>query len=288
MQLCRFDDHRLGVVEGETVRDVTEALELLPAERYPLPAVDLLIARLPQLRVRIAELLSGAETFALSDVTLLSPVANPGKIIAAPVNFKKHLEEARAAPQLHHQNQVAEIQRVGLFLKATSSLNGPGIDIPIRNPQARTDHEIELAVVIGRTADRVTRERAMLHVAGYCIALDITERGPQERSLRKSIDGYSVLGPWLVTADDLTEPSGLDLELKVNGEVRQKANTRDLIIDVPDLIVFASSYYTLHAGDVIMTGTPEGVGPLKPGDTIDASISKIGAMTVKVGGDNVR
>ena len=112
--------------------------------------------------------------------------------------------------------------------------------------------------------------------------LDITERGPQERSLRKSIDGYSVLGPWLTTADALIDPSGLELELKVNGETRQRANTRDLIVDVADLIVLASSYYTLHAGDVIMTGTPEGVGPVKSGDVIDASISGVGQMRVKV------
>jgi 2,4-didehydro-3-deoxy-L-rhamnonate hydrolase len=262
MQLCRFDDHQLGVVEGDTIRDVTEALELLPSERYPLPAADLLIARLPQLRVRIAELLSSAETRKLTDV--------------------KHLDEARADAEIHHQNQVAEIQRVGLFLKATSSLAGPNDEIIIRHPDARTDHEIELAVVIGRTADRVTREKAPLHIAGYCIGLDITERGPQERSLRKSIDGYSVLGPWMVTADQLSDASQLELELRVNGEVRQKANTRDLIIGIADLIVFASSYYTLHAGDVILTGTPEGVGPIQPGDVIDASISGIGQMRVKV------
>jgi 2-keto-4-pentenoate hydratase/2-oxohepta-3-ene-1,7-dioic acid hydratase in catechol pathway len=284
MQLCRFGYDQLGVVEGDVVRDVTEALELLPSARYPLPAADLLMARLPQIRVRIAEVLKTAETYALKDVALLPPVANPGKIIAAPVNYRKHLDEARADVEIHHQNQVAEIHRAGLFLKAASSLAGPSTELVIRHPDARTDHEIELAVVIGRTADRVTRERALLHVAGYCIGLDITERGPQERSLRKSIDGYSVLGPWLTTADAMIDPSGLELELKVNGEVRQKANTRDLIVGVADLIVLASSYYTLHAGDVIMTGTPEGVGPIKSGDMIDASISGIGAMSVKVAG----
>ena len=282
MRICRFDDHRLGVIEGDVVRDVTEALELLPNARYPLPQVDLLVARLPQLRVRIAELLSGAQTHKLGDVTLLNPVANPGKIVAAPVNYKKHLDEARADAEIHHQNQVAEIQRVGLFLKANSSLAGPADEIAIRDAEARTDHEIELVVVIGRTAHRVTRQSALLHIAGYCIGLDITERGPQERSLRKSIDGYSVLGPWLVTADELTDANALDLELRVNGDVRQKANTSDLIIGIADLIVFASSYYTLHAGDVIMTGTPEGVGPIQPGDVIDASISGIGQMRVKV------
>jgi 2-keto-4-pentenoate hydratase/2-oxohepta-3-ene-1,7-dioic acid hydratase in catechol pathway len=284
MQLCRFGYDQLGVVEGDTVRDVTEALELLPSARYPLPAADLLMARLPQNRVRIAQVLKTAETYALKDVALLPPVANPGKIIAAPVNYRKHLDEARADVEIHHQNQVAEIHRAGLFLKATSSLAGPSTDLVIRHPDARTDHEIELAVVIGRTADRVTREKAPLHIAGYCIGLDITERGPQERSLRKSIDGYSVLGPWLTTADAMIDPSGLELELKVNGEVRQKANTRDLIVGVADLIVLASSYYTLHAGDVIMTGTPEGVGPIKSGDVMDASISGIGQRRGKVAG----
>jgi 2-keto-4-pentenoate hydratase/2-oxohepta-3-ene-1,7-dioic acid hydratase in catechol pathway len=203
-------------------------------------------------------------------------------VIAAPVNYKKHLDEARADPQIHHQNQVAEIQRVGLFLKATSSIVGPSQGISIRHPERRTDHEIELALVIGTRADRVTRARALDHVAAYCIGLDITVRGPEERSLRKSIDSYTVLGPWVVTVDAVHDPANLDLKLAVNGETRQKANTRDLIIGIADLIVFASSFYTLMPGDVILTGTPEGVGPIKPGDVIDASISQLGAMQVKV------
>jgi 2-keto-4-pentenoate hydratase/2-oxohepta-3-ene-1,7-dioic acid hydratase in catechol pathway len=177
---------------------------------------------------------------------------------------------------------VAEIERVGLFLKATSSLAGASDAIPIRHPDRRTDHEIELAAIIGTKADRVTREDALKHVAGYCIGLDITVRGPEERSLRKSIDGYTVLGPYMVTADEVGDPSSLDLRLTVNGEPRQTANTRDLIIGVADLIVFASSFYTLMPGDVLLTGTPEGVGPIKPGETIDASITKLGSMQVKV------
>ena len=107
-------------------------------------------------------------------------------------------------------------------------------------------------------------------------------RGPEERSLRKSIDGYTVLGPWFVTADEVSDPAGLDLELKVNGEARQRANTRDLIIPIPELIAFASSFYTLIPGDVLLTGTPEGVGPIAPGDVLDASISGIGTMRVRV------
>jgi 2-keto-4-pentenoate hydratase/2-oxohepta-3-ene-1,7-dioic acid hydratase in catechol pathway len=254
MKLCRFNDNRLGLVEADTVKDVTAALDALPAARYPLPTHDLLVANLPTLTPAIEAAAKSAKSMPLAECKLLSPVANPGKIVAAPVNYKKHLDEARADPQIHHQNQVAEIQRVGLFLKATSSLVGASEGVAIRHHDRRTDHEIELAAVIGTKANKV----------------------------RKSIDGYSVLGPWLVTADDVKDPSSLDLLLTVNGETRQQANTRDLIIDIADLIVFATSFYTLMPGDVIMTGTPEGVGPIKPGDVIDASISGLGAMRVEV------
>jgi 2-keto-4-pentenoate hydratase/2-oxohepta-3-ene-1,7-dioic acid hydratase in catechol pathway len=282
MRLCRFAADKLGLIEGDRVKDVSAALDALPAARYPLPRHDLLIAHLSELRAPIAAAAAGAKSMPLSECALLSPIANPGKIVAAPVNYKKHLEEARADPAIHHQNQVAEIQRVGLFLKATSAVVGPSEGIAIRHPDRRTDHEIELAAVIGRPADRVTRAQAFDHVVGYCIGLDITVRGPEERSLRKSIDSYAVLGPALVTSDEIADPAALDLKLTVNGELRQQANTRDLIIDIADLIVFASSFYTLMPGDVLLTGTPEGVGPIKPGDLIEASIAEIGAMQVKV------
>ena len=284
MRLCRFNDNRLGLVRGDEVRDVTAALEPLPAHRYPLPRHDPLIANLAELRPGIAAAAERARPIPLSGLALLSPIANPGKVVAAPVNYKKHLEEARADAAIHHQKQVEEIQKIGLFLKASSSVVGPSEGIVVRHADRRTDHEIELAVVIGRRADRVAKERAFDHVAGYCIGFDITVRGPEERSLRKSIDGYTVLGPWFVTADEIDDPARLDLELKVNGETRQRANTRDLIIAIPELIAFASSFYTLMPGDVLLTGTPEGVGPIAPGDVLDASISGIGAMQVRVRG----
>ena len=282
MRLCRFDRDRLGLLREDHIYDVTAALETLPSERYPLPRFDPLIAHLSELRPRIETLAAKGQGRALRDAKLLSPIANPGKIVAAPVNYRKHLEEARADAGIHHQKQVEEIQRVGLFLKATSSLVGPSEGVAIRHPDRRTDHEIELAAVIGTAADRVTAADALRHVAGYCIGLDITVRGPEERSLRKSIDTYTMLGPCFVTADELPDPSGLDLLLTVNGETRQKANTRDLIIGVAELIAFASSYYTLMPGDVLLTGTPEGVGPIQPGDVMEASISGIGRMEVAV------
>ena len=107
-------------------------------------------------------------------------------------------------------------------------------------------------------------------------------RGPEERSLRKSIDSYPVLGPWLVTSDEIGEPNDLELRLTLNGQVKQQANTRDLVLSVRELIAFASSYYTLHPGDVLFTGTPEGVGPVQAGDIIRAKIDKIGEIELAV------
>ena len=281
MKLCRYDD-RLGLVEGDTVRDVTAALDLLPGARYPLPCHDLMIEHLDA--VAAAARTIGGDPRPLSEVRLLSPVANPGKLVAAPVNYKAHLEEAIADEATFSRAHVRQIQETGLFLKATSSLIGAGEPIRIAHPDRRTDHEIELAVVIGRTCRNSTRDDALSFVAGYTIGLDITIRGPEERSLRKSLDSYSVLGPWLVTADEFGDPAGRELLLAVDGEVRQRANTRDLIMDVPALIEFASSFYTLHPGDVLYTGTPEGVGPIRAGETIAVSIDGVGSMSVKVVG----
>jgi 2-keto-4-pentenoate hydratase/2-oxohepta-3-ene-1,7-dioic acid hydratase in catechol pathway len=282
MRLCRFGNGRLGVVDGDQVRDVTAALDSLPAYRYPLPAFDVLIANLEALRPAIDAIARQARPAPLTGVTLHSPIANPGKLIAAPVNYQRHLEEARGNPELHHGNQVGNIQRAGLFLKATSSLTGAGEGIALRKPDRRNDHEVELAVVIGKQANNVARTEALDCVAGYCIGLDISIRGPEDRSFRKSPDTYGVLGPWLVTPDDIPDPGGLELSLSVNGELRQRSNTSDMILGVADLIEFASSFYTLYPGDVIFTGTPEGVGPINPGDVITACIDKIGTMQVKV------
>jgi 2,4-didehydro-3-deoxy-L-rhamnonate hydrolase len=282
MRICRFNDGRLGVVEGAQIVDVSFALEELPICSYPLPNCDPLIAYLPDVIRRISKEMTGAPRFDVSSVRLLSPIANPGKIIAAPVNYQRHLAEARADEAIHHHSAVAEIQRVGLFLKATSSLVGAGQGVPLDFADRRNDHEIELAVIIGRSGRNIAVEEAMNHVAAYCIGLDMTLRGPEERSLRKSIDGYSVLGPWLVTADDISNPHALELSLSVSGELRQRANTRDLIMSIAELIVFASRFYTLHPGDVLFTGTPQGVGPVKPGDVMVATIAEIGSMEVAV------
>lgn len=284
MRLCRFGSGRLGMVEGTNVRDVTAALEVLPSYRYPLPAYDVLIANLDAILTRVKAIASSAPAVPLEGLKLLSPVANPGKIVAAPVNYQKHIDEVKGDAQLH-QNTPAHtitIQKAGLFLKATSSLVGPGEGVALRHLDRRNDHEVELAVVIGKQANKVSSQDALSYVAGYAIALDITIRGTEDRSFRKSPDSYAVLGPWLVTADEIANPGELDLEISVNGELRQKSNTKYMILGVPELIELASSFYTLYPGDIISTGTPEGVSPIFPGDKISATVEKIGTMELGV------
>jgi 2-keto-4-pentenoate hydratase/2-oxohepta-3-ene-1,7-dioic acid hydratase in catechol pathway len=286
MKLCRFDDNRLGLVENVgadyVIRDVTAVLTQLPGATYPFPRHDPLIAHLAKLRPEMERLARGAKPMALERVKLLSPVANPGKIIAAPVNYKKHLEEALADKGIHHGNLVQEIHKAGMFLKATSSLVGPGEGVRLVHTDRRNDHEVELALVIGKAGRNVNAAQALDHIAGYAIGLDMTIRGPEERSLRKSPDSYCVLGPWLVTPDEIPDAGNLSVKIAVNGAVKQDAHTSDLILSVAELIAWGSSFYTLHPGDVILTGTPQGVGPVRPGDVMLATIERIGSMRVDV------
>ena len=272
MRLCRFGENRLGLVETDGVRDVTAALDVIPAYRYPFPPGDLLIANLSKLTARIRELAKTAVPVAVDSQPLLSPVANPNKIIGAPMNYRTGQDEAAVAAALS----------IGLFLKATGSLAGASEGIALRMMERQIDYEVELGVVIGKPASNVKREDALKYVAGYAVALDITPHGKEERSLRKSCETYTVLGPWLVTADEIPEAGNLELQLDVNGECRQQGNTRQMIRDVPGLIEYASSFYTLYPGDIFLSGTPAGVGPMKPGDELEATIEKVGTMRVKV------
>jgi 2-keto-4-pentenoate hydratase/2-oxohepta-3-ene-1,7-dioic acid hydratase in catechol pathway len=283
MRLCRFHPNGFGLVEGSNVRDITAALPgVLPLAAYPFPRHDALIAGLDRVLASVKKLEKSSLEYVPSSLKLLSPVANPGKIIGAPVNYQKHLDEVRADAEIHAGNAIAAIHRVGLFLKATSALVGPSEGIALRHLDRRSDHEVELAVIIGKTANKIPAERALEHVAAYSIGLDITLRGPEERSFRKSTDSYAVLGPWLVTADEIPDPNNLRLSLSVNGEVRQDSSTSRMIMSVKELIAYASAFYTLHPGDIIMTGTPEGVSAIQPGDTISATIEGIGSMEVRV------
>jgi 2-keto-4-pentenoate hydratase/2-oxohepta-3-ene-1,7-dioic acid hydratase in catechol pathway len=220
----------------------------------------------------------------LAGVTLKSPVANPSKIIGAPVNYQLHIDEAAKNPSAfaNPSSNMLNIRTAGPFLKANSSLVGPSEGVALRFADRRNDHEVELAVIIGKTGSAIPAARALDYVAGYAIGLDMTVRGTEDRSVRKSIDSYSVLGPWLVTADEIADPNNLDLWITVNNEPRQKSNTRMLILNVQQCIEFFSSYYTLLPGDIIMSGTPEGVGPVKNGDLMIAEVEKVGRMEVRV------
>jgi len=282
MKICRFDDNRLGLVQGDQVLDVTAALDALPAYRYPLPRTDQLIEHLEMLKPHILAAAKSAKALPLDQVKLLPPVANPGKIVAAPVNYKAHLEESRNDVEINFNRKVIEIQTIGLFLKATSSIVGASEGVAVSMPERRNDHEIELVAIIGKPARNVSKEDALDYVAAYCIGLDMTIRGQEERSMRKSLDTFTVLGPWMVTADEVGEPNSQQMVLTVNDEPRQNANTGDLIMNVRDLISWASTFYTLQPGDILMTGTPDGVNRVVPGDTIHATIEKIGGMKVKV------
>lgn len=282
MKICRFNDDLVGWIEGDYVYDVTAATRILPSVKWPVPAGDLLVEHLDAVLAEARELKNGAQRYPVDSVRYLSPVATPSKIIAAPVNYLKHQAEANADGGKNFALDVKTIDHYGLFLKANSSLVGTGEGVEIAFPDRRTDHEIELVVVIGRGGRHIRRDDALNHVAGYALGLDMTLRGPEDRSLRKSLDTFSVVGPWLVTPDEVGDPNVLDFSLDVNGEPRQVANTRDLIFDVEQLISYASMHYTLNPGDLIFTGTPEGVGPVEPGDRISCQIEKIGAAAIEV------
>jgi 2-keto-4-pentenoate hydratase/2-oxohepta-3-ene-1,7-dioic acid hydratase in catechol pathway len=280
MKICRFNHNRIGVVQDDAVHDITDLFDL--RLEWPQPPGDPVIAQLYRHRELAGDLRTHREAVPLSSVRLDSPVANPGKIIGAPVNYHAHIEEANADLEINRGKTFTTLEAYGLFLKANSSLIGPSAEIQPAFAERRTDHEVELAVVMGRTARRVAPQDALDHVAGYTIGLDMTVRGAEVPSYRKSPDTYSVLGPWLVTPDEIADPDDLQLSLHVNGELRQHASTRQLILNVRRLIAYASALYTLHPGDVIMTGTPAGVGPVQPGDTLEARIEKIGAFSIRV------
>jgi len=287
MKICRFNhkslgENRIGVVRDGTVLDVTAALESLPAYRYPFPLGDQLVANLDSLRPRMEKLADGATGVPAADVAFLSPVANPTKIIGVPQNYEEHAQEATADHGISQGRPRRKMEDQGLFLKANSALIGPSEGVAVRFADRRTDHEAELGMIIGRKGSDIAYDDAMGYVAGFAIAMDMVVRGPEDRSFRKSVDSYAILGPWMVTADEIPQPGNLDFFLSVGGEVRQKNNTRNLILDLPGQIAWASQFYTLHPGDIIMSGTCAGVNRVQPGDVMHLEFDGIGAMDVPV------
>lgn len=284
MKIAIYDDGKLGLVQDGMVHDVSAALAVLPQGDRPWLASpgDLLIRHLEPLKAAMAAALPGSAAKPVAEARFLSPVQHPSKIIGVPVNYHEHVVEAESDVATFSDRFRGSIEQQGFFLKAVSALVGPGEGITLRFPDRRNDHEMELGVVIGRTASNIGVDEALSVIAGYAIALDMVVRGPEDRSLRKSGDSYAVLGPWLVTADEVADPQALDFFLNVNGAARQASNTGRMIMSIAEQIAYASRFYTLHPGDIIMTGTCEGVGPVVPGDTITCGITSIADMTVAI------
>jgi 2-keto-4-pentenoate hydratase/2-oxohepta-3-ene-1,7-dioic acid hydratase in catechol pathway len=281
MRLCRYDNDRLGVVVGDAVFDVTAAQDQIRAAAPYAMKGDAVIAALPEWRSRLEDMAKKASGIPVAKVKLLAPVARPTKLVAAPVNYRKHVEEMQARTDLKFKF-LPNIGEAGMFLKANSSLVGPSEGVALRFLDRSNEHEAEIALIIGKQGSDIPRERALDYVAGYCLGLDMSARGSEDRSFRKSIDGYSVLGPWMVTADEIRDPDDLPFAFYVNDALRQRSNTNDLIFDTRRLIEFSSQFYTLYPGDVIYTGTPEGVSAVKPGDVMRMQSDPIGEMAVAV------
>jgi 2-keto-4-pentenoate hydratase/2-oxohepta-3-ene-1,7-dioic acid hydratase in catechol pathway len=251
MRLVRFrfgDRIATGVVEGDGVRALAGTFF-----ENPLPS---------------------GEEVPLDDVRLLAPIL-PSKVVCVGKNYAAHASE--------FGGEVPEEPLI--FLKPSTSVSGPGDPIPLLPISHRVDYEGELAVVIGRIARNVRSEEAFRYILGYTCGNDVTLRDLQKKddqwARAKGFDGSCPLGPWIQTELD---PIDVHLETRVNGVVRQSASTSDMVFGVATIIEFVTEFMTLLPGDVILTGTPEGVGKLEPGDKVEVEVDGIGVLMNPVGG----
>lgn len=218
-------------------------------------------------------------------VRLGVPVAGIGKIVAIGLNYADHA----------HESGLPIPTEPIMFMKALSSLTGPNDEVMLPRHSTHSDWEVELAVIIGKTCRYVDEADALGHVAGYSIANDVSERFNQKQrgsqwSKGKGHDSFCPLGPWLVTADEVADPQALDMFLDLNGERAQTGNSRTMIFSVAEIIAYVSQYVTLYPGDVLITGTPPGVGEgrkpeprfLRPGDVMRLGISGLGEQQQRV------
>jgi 2-keto-4-pentenoate hydratase/2-oxohepta-3-ene-1,7-dioic acid hydratase in catechol pathway len=297
MKIVRFvyeggEGARVGVLtkddqQPQAVLDFSAALQVfrMIEEGVQEPLCPSLMPLLDQgllTREHFARVLQFVEDHRLADhlrverPRLLAPIERPPKIMALGRNYLAHARESG------HKAPPEPI----VFEKASSSIIGPGEPVVIKPWLGRVDHEIELAVIIGQRGSDIHVSEATEYVAGYTILNDVTARDIQAKDIgdsnpwwrSKSVDTFCPLGPWVVLAEDIGAPVELDMELRVNGEVRQKANTRDMVFNIPALIAFISQFVTLEPGDIISTGTPSGISPIKPGDEMEAQIEKIGVL----------
>ncbi len=261
-----------------------------------LPKSVLGLLRLPGWQSQLEALIPSVPHHELGDVTLLTPIPNPGKVLAAAGNYQAHIDEG-GGTKVDKNRRTPRI-----FIKPTTALIGPDEPLLLPNVSNEVDWELELAIVIGSTAREVSREEALSHVGGYTILNDISARsmewGLEDREVQawdgffdwlagKWLDTFSPTGPWIVTSDEISDPHDLQMRLQLNDEVTQDASTGTMIFDCSDLIEFISRFTTLQPGDIIATGTPAGVGAasgrfLKSGDVMIGSIEGIGALRTPV------
>ncbi len=266
---------RIGVVDGEAIVDLSAAAPNLPTEMCAFLAAG--TAALATARQAAEQ--AGAARLALADVTVEAPILRPPKILAVGLNYRDHIAETGMQTPKYPM----------IFNKQSTAVTGPDTAIHVPRVSGDVDYEGELAVVIGRFCRHVPKNRAAEVIAGYTIAHDVSVRDWQRRvptfTMGKSFDTHCPLGPYLVTADEVGDPHALDLETRVNGEVRQSSNTCQLLFDCFDLVEHLSTAFTLEPGDVISTGTPGGVGfamkppkYLTPGDRVKIAIDKLGVL----------
>jgi ureidoglycolate lyase len=272
MKLVRYLDDgavKIGFVEGDSIARISGRIDGIEADMIPL------IKRWDELRAEV-EALAGTADIALSDVTLLAPVAKPGKIWGIGLNYADHVAEADMEMPEHQ----------AWFVMAQTTIAGPYQ--PIQRPTASSalDYEAEMVFVIGKGGRNISEEDAPNHIFGYCVGDDVSVRDFQfhsgQFSIGKSFDTHAPYGPWIVTPDEI-DPLNLPIRTYVNGEKRQESNTRHLIYTPAKQIAYLSQAMTLEAGDVFFTGTPSGVGAvmtppkfLAPGDVVRVEIDGIG------------
>lgn len=273
MKFCRFGargQERPGLIDAEgRIRDLSGHIAELTIDAIAgLGTID--AASLPLVE---------------ESVRLGVPLKGIGKIVAIGLNYADHAKES---------NLPIPTEPV-MFMKALSSLTGPNDEVVLPRGSTHSDWEVELAVIIGKTARYVEKADALSHVAGYAVANDVSERFNQKQrgsqwSKGKGHDSFCPLGPWLVTSDEIADPQDLDMFLDVNGTRMQTGNTRTMIFDVAEIISYVSEYITLYPGDVLITGTPPGVGEgkkpeaifLKAGDTMRLGIAGLGEQQQNV------
>jgi acylpyruvate hydrolase len=282
---------RLGALLGDQVLDLGLAYKAMTGEAgasWPQDMIALLREGKEALEKASAAIAYGKEhpggiCQPMSRVTLLPPVPRPGKVIALGINYVAHAAEGRFEPPDFPM----------LFHKTATALLGAGGTIVIPPVTKKVDYEGELAVIIGRTCKQVTEDRALEYVAGYAIANDVSARDIQQRTSQftagKMLDTFCPLGPALVTHDEIPEPGNLSIRTRLNGQVMQDGHTSKMIFSVPYVVSYISQIATLEVGDIVLTGTPEGVGfartpPvwLQDGDVISVEIERLGILTNQV------